>query len=165
MAPDLPDAAALLGRALARIAEPLATLLHRLEEKLEDEAEELDTNQRNRIEAARRSVKRRAIDRLTAWMAMLQAVAAPPPEPTPTERRARRAAFVASMFAHDPGPDYRARLTDQALRMSVEEERRLLAYDVPREYWRAAVHSTISSSRKNGMAKSTRIAHLRRQHV
>ena len=68
--------------------------------------------------------------------------AAPPPEPTPAERRARRAAFVASMFAHDPGPDYRARLTDQALRMTVEDERRLLAYDVPREVWRAAVHST-----------------------
>lgn len=68
--------------------------------------------------------------------------AAPPPEPTPTERRARRTAFVASMFAHDPGSDYRTRLTDQALRMTVEDERRLLAYDVPREYWRAAVHST-----------------------
>lgn len=66
----------------------------------------------------------------------------PRPEPTPQERRARRAAFVASMFAHDPGPDYRARLTDQALRMTVEDERRLLAYDAPREYWRAAVHST-----------------------
>jgi microsomal epoxide hydrolase len=66
---------------------------------------------------------------------------APAPEPTPDERRARRAAFVASMFAHDPGADYRARLTDQALRMSVEDERRLLAYDVPREYWSSAVHS------------------------
>ena len=41
------------------------------------------------------------------------------PEPTPDERRAMRAAFVASMFAHDPGTDYRARLTDQALRMTV----------------------------------------------
>ena len=81
VAPGLPDAAALLGRALARIAEPLKTLLNRLGEKLEDEAEELETAQRNRIEAAQRSVKRRAIDRLTAWQAMLQAVAAPPPEP------------------------------------------------------------------------------------
>ena len=53
-----------------------------------------------------------------------------------------RAAFVAGMFANDPSADYRARLTDQALRMTVEDERRLLAYDVPREYWRAAVHST-----------------------
>ena len=66
---------------------------------------------------------------------------APPPEPTPQERRSRRAAFVASMFVHDPGADYRARLTDQALRMSIDDERRLLAYDVPREYWAAAVHS------------------------
>ncbi|WP_298162746.1 alpha/beta hydrolase [Brevundimonas sp.] len=71
-----------------------------------------------------------------------QRSAAPPPEPTPPERRERRTAFVASMFARDPGADYRARLTDQALRMSVEDERRLLAYDVPREYWRAAVHAT-----------------------
>ncbi len=68
--------------------------------------------------------------------------AVPPPEPTPEERRTRRAAFVASMFAHDPGPDYRARLTDQALRMSVDDERRLRAYDAPRDYWRAAVHSS-----------------------
>lgn len=68
--------------------------------------------------------------------------AAPPPEPTPQERRDRRAGFVASMFAHDPGADYRARLTDQSLRMSVDNERRLRAYDAPRGYWRAAVHST-----------------------
>ncbi|QTC91446.1 alpha/beta fold hydrolase [Brevundimonas goettingensis] len=58
------------------------------------------------------------------------------------ERRRRRAAFVASMFAHDPGADYRARLTDQALRMSQSDERRLLAYDVPRSSWRQALHST-----------------------
>ncbi len=67
---------------------------------------------------------------------------APRSEPTPEERRAMRAAFVSGMFAHDPGADYRARLTAQALRMTVEDERRLLAYDVPRAYWRAAVHST-----------------------
>ncbi len=58
------------------------------------------------------------------------------------ERRRGRAAFIASMFAHDPGADYRARLTDQALRMTQADERRLLAYDVPRTYWRAALHST-----------------------
>lgn len=57
------------------------------------------------------------------------------------ERRRRRAAFVASMFAHDPGADYRARLTDQALRMDQADERRLLAYDTPRETWREAVES------------------------
>ncbi len=79
--PDLPDAALLLGRALARIAEPLKTLRDRLGQRLVDEADELETAQRNRIEAAQRSVKRRAIDRLTAWQAMLQAVAAAPPTP------------------------------------------------------------------------------------
>ena len=79
--PGLPDAAAQLGRALRRIAEPLQTLLARLGAKLEDESEDLDTNARNRIEAARRSVKRRAIDRLQAWTAMLDAVGAAPPEP------------------------------------------------------------------------------------
>lgn len=61
------------------------------------------------------------------------------PEP---ERKRRRAAFVAGMFADDPGTEYRARLTEQALRMAQSDERRLLAYDVPREHWRAALHST-----------------------
>lgn len=58
------------------------------------------------------------------------------------ERARRRAAFVAGMFAHDPGADYRARLTTDALRMSPVQEQALLAYDVPREAWRAALHST-----------------------
>jgi len=79
--PDLPDAAILLGRALARIAEPLTTLRDRLGQQLVDEAEELEAAQRNRIEAAQRSIKRRVIDRLAAWQAMLQAVAAGPPAP------------------------------------------------------------------------------------
>ena len=58
------------------------------------------------------------------------------------ERTRRRAAFVAGLFAHDPGTDYRARLTADALRMSPEQERQLLSYDVPREFWRRALHST-----------------------
>ena len=81
VAPGLPDAAALLGRALGRIAEPLKTLLQRLGKRLEDEAKELEAAQRNRIEAAQRSVTRRAVDRLSAWQSMLHAVAAPLPEP------------------------------------------------------------------------------------
>jgi non-heme chloroperoxidase len=59
-----------------------------------------------------------------------------------TERARRRAAFVAGMFANDPGADYRARLTADALRMSPVQEQALLAYGVPREAWRAALHST-----------------------
>ena len=60
---------------------PLRTLAERLAARLDDEAEELDAAMRNRIEAACRSLRRRALDRLTAWQAMLRGVAADPPEP------------------------------------------------------------------------------------
>ncbi len=79
--PGLEEAADRLGRVLRRIAEPLETLVARLGDKLDAEAEELDTQARNRIEAARNSLKRRALDQLAAWQAMLRAVAQPPPEP------------------------------------------------------------------------------------
>ena len=79
--PGLADAAGRLTRALKRIAEPLGTLVGRLSARLEDQADTLETVQRQRIEAAVRSVKRRAIDRLAAWGAMLDAVGAPPAEP------------------------------------------------------------------------------------
>jgi ATP-dependent DNA helicase DinG len=79
--PDLPTAAQDLARALARIALPLKTVIVRLAARLDDEAEELDAAMRNRIEAACRSLKRRAVDMLEAWQAMLAAVAEPPPEP------------------------------------------------------------------------------------
>jgi ATP-dependent DNA helicase DinG len=78
---DLPMAALTLSRALGRIATPLKTLHERLAARLEDEAEEMDTAMRNRIEAACRTLKRRAIDSLVAWMAMLQAAAEFAPEP------------------------------------------------------------------------------------
>ena len=80
-APGLPEAADSLARALARIAEPLATLTERLAARLEDEPEELDAAMRNRIEAACRSLRRRARDKLAAWQAMLRSVATPPAEP------------------------------------------------------------------------------------
>lgn len=79
--PELPAAAESLGRALARLAAPLATLAQRLAARLADDAEELEEAERNRIEAACRSLYRRALDPLTAWQAMLRTVAAPPPEP------------------------------------------------------------------------------------
>ncbi len=79
--PGLEDAADRLGRALRRIAEPLETLVARLGDKLDAEAEELDTQARNRIEAARNSLRRRALDRLAAWQAMLRAVGEPAPGP------------------------------------------------------------------------------------
>ncbi|HTR15538.1 MAG TPA: ATP-dependent DNA helicase [Acetobacteraceae bacterium] len=79
--PALPEHAARLERALARLAEPLGILRRRLLERLEDEAEELDSAFRSRIEGAGRSLGRRAIDRLGAWREILRVVQSPAPEP------------------------------------------------------------------------------------
>ena len=79
--PGLADAADRLARALGRIAEPLEVLVARLGERLDEEAESLDTQGRNRIEAACNSVRRRALDRLAAWGAMLRTVGGPAPAP------------------------------------------------------------------------------------
>ena len=79
--PELPEAAERLWRAMARTAEPLQKLRERLAARLDDEAEELDSATRNRIDAACRGIGRRALDRLAAWQAMLRAVIAGPPEP------------------------------------------------------------------------------------
>jgi ATP-dependent DNA helicase DinG len=81
VAPGFAEAAEALGRALHRIAEPLGTLVNRLGALLEDEAAALETQQRQRIEAARRSIQRRALLRLEAWAGMLRAVGDRPPEP------------------------------------------------------------------------------------
>ena len=79
--PDTEATAQTLERALGRLAEPAATLLLRLEDKLDAEAEELDAASRSRIEAACRSLRRRVLDRVQSWRAMLSALAAPQPEP------------------------------------------------------------------------------------
>ena len=81
VAGDLAATAERLRRALARLTEPLLLLQARLADRLDAEAEELDAGMRQRIEAACRSLRRRAIDPLKAWAAMLEAVGAPMPEP------------------------------------------------------------------------------------
>jgi ATP-dependent DNA helicase DinG len=75
------EAAPALARALARIADPLRTLVHRLNEKLDAEADELDSTTRTRIEAVMRTLRRRALDRLSAWVSMLGALTEPRAEP------------------------------------------------------------------------------------
>jgi ATP-dependent DNA helicase DinG len=80
----LPLAALTLARALVRIATPLKTLHDRLAARLEDEAEELDATMRNRIEAGCRTLKRKALDPLGAWAAMLRGAAEFAPEPGTT---------------------------------------------------------------------------------
>ncbi|HTZ69347.1 MAG TPA: helicase C-terminal domain-containing protein, partial [Acetobacteraceae bacterium] len=66
-----------LTRALARLAEPLRTLIRRLSEKLDAEADELDSVMRERIEAALRGLQHRALDAVNAWGSMLAALTAP----------------------------------------------------------------------------------------
>jgi ATP-dependent DNA helicase DinG len=76
MTPGLGAAAARLEQALGRIAQPLTQLREGLAARLEAEAEELDSATRQRIEGMGRSLARRALDPLTAWRAMLSALAA-----------------------------------------------------------------------------------------
>ncbi len=81
MPPELEPAADRLARALTRIAEPLSLLRDRMAARLEDEADELDSATRARIEAVCRSITRRALAPLSAWRAMLRDLIEPPPEP------------------------------------------------------------------------------------
>ncbi|GBQ23942.1 DNA helicase C2 [Acetobacter estunensis NRIC 0472] len=78
--PGLDEAAAGLVRALGRIAEPLRTLLRRLEERLDEDAETLDATTRGRIEAMVRSLRRRALTPLDGWVSMLSTVCVPEDE-------------------------------------------------------------------------------------
>ena len=78
---EVTEAGPRLERALGRLAAPVRTLLQRLEDRLENEADELDQATRSRIEAACRGLRRRALDRVTGWQAMLKALAEPRPDP------------------------------------------------------------------------------------
>jgi ATP-dependent DNA helicase DinG len=75
--PGVGEAAERLGRALARIAEPIATLRERLLARLDEEADDMDAATRNRIEAAGRSLNRRVLAPLSAWQNMLHALNEP----------------------------------------------------------------------------------------
>jgi microsomal epoxide hydrolase len=50
--------------------------------------------------------------------------------------------FVRSMFHHPQAADYLNRLTEAALRTPVRAANALLAYAVPRSYWKEAVYAT-----------------------
>jgi ATP-dependent DNA helicase DinG len=72
--PEMAAAAAALDRALAQLDKPLAALTKRLMARLDDEAEELDSATRLRIEAMARSLRRRAEIEIAGWRAMLQSL-------------------------------------------------------------------------------------------
>jgi ATP-dependent DNA helicase DinG len=78
--PGLIEAAAALDGALDRLAWPLKQLRRAMMERLDDEAAELDTNTRNRLEAVARSIEHRAGDMLAAWRSMLASLGREPPD-------------------------------------------------------------------------------------
>ena len=80
--PGLVEAAAGLAEALDRIRAPLEALDRRLAERLDEEADSLDSDQRRRIEATRRGIERHGRLRLSAWATMLRDLEAEPPEET-----------------------------------------------------------------------------------
>ena len=68
------EAARRAAQALAAVEAPLLALSRHLEEMLDQEADELPTSDRARIEGALRGMDRRARMMLPAWRAMLQAI-------------------------------------------------------------------------------------------
>ncbi len=79
--PGLEGAATRLERALRRLAEPLIDLARRLLARLDDEAADLDSATRTRLEAVARGLLRRGEGDIGAWRAMLTAL----PAETPAE--------------------------------------------------------------------------------
>ncbi|MEQ9491723.1 MAG: ATP-dependent DNA helicase [Alphaproteobacteria bacterium] len=77
---DLIEAAAVLYEALDRIEQPAKRLVKSLARRLDEEADELDTTTRTRIEAITRSLQYRCIDLVRAWGDMLQALQQGVPE-------------------------------------------------------------------------------------
>ena len=73
----------------------------------------------------------------------------PPPPPRAPRRRGpvmphaiAMHRFVAGMFHHRPSENYLDRLTEATLRTPEPASRALLAYPMPRTYWRDALYST-----------------------
>ncbi len=73
-AEGLVEAAAELDRALLELEKPVVALGRALAAKLDDEASELDSNQRARLEGFGGSLQRRALLPVKAWRAMLDTV-------------------------------------------------------------------------------------------
>jgi ATP-dependent DNA helicase DinG len=76
---SLLPAAVELEAALARLARPFAAIVRLLEDRLDDEAADLDTGMRLRIEAMIRSLTRRGDNQIGGWRRMLSDLAKPLP--------------------------------------------------------------------------------------
>jgi ATP-dependent DNA helicase DinG len=71
---DIRDAAQKLGIGLRRLSVPLLRLAHNLRKQLTDQASELETYERARIDAAARGLERQAKIIVPAWIAMLDSL-------------------------------------------------------------------------------------------
>jgi len=78
--PGIEEAAAELHNALQQLATPLQKLAKALVQRLDDEAEDLDTATRQRIEAAVQGLARRTSTMITPWQSILKNLSAPTPE-------------------------------------------------------------------------------------
>jgi len=76
----LTEAAGKLEAALAKLARPMTVLIRALTSRLDDEAGDMDTSTRTRIEALARSIERRGVQQVAAWRAMLRALGHDTPE-------------------------------------------------------------------------------------
>jgi len=82
-APPLPEIlsfAADFRDSLGELVRPAQKLVASLLSRLEDEAEDLDTSTRQRIEAVARSLERRCVLQVSAWRSMLEALSTEVPE-------------------------------------------------------------------------------------
>jgi ATP-dependent DNA helicase DinG len=75
------EAAAQFNESLERIRRPLTGLTEALKNRLDDDADKLETHLRVRIESAIRSLARRSKLMITAWQGMLRSIKADPLEP------------------------------------------------------------------------------------
>lgn len=73
--PGLLSAADAYGAALARLIQPMRALAERLMVVLDENAADLDTPTRNRIDSVSRGLRRRAEGELEAWQSMLRGLA------------------------------------------------------------------------------------------
>ncbi|WP_120495416.1 ATP-dependent DNA helicase [Kiloniella sp. EL199] len=78
--PGLIESAVELRSALEELLEPIKNLCRRLEQRLDNEADELDSDTRRRIEAACKSLEQRGSNQVQAWIAMLSALEEEIPE-------------------------------------------------------------------------------------
>jgi len=72
--PGLTEAAAELEAALARLSQPIKTLLKTLAGLLDTETDSLESAGRARIESLMRSLERRGLQQISAWLSMLEAL-------------------------------------------------------------------------------------------